>query len=207
MRTWITLTALATLAMSELSHGQTGPWKQSEFTETYMRSLTRSQCVAKLLTTYEKVCGDDYECLKTIAGASGDCYAWSKDDVGPMCEYLPTQVEPGCQSNRLTPLQCKVLRTLGQGFCDGTVPETDEEIELSAKEIFQRVAPSTVVVVGLNPNLDALIFPRNRGHAAKQLCSSPRTRPANGSRAWSEDAAGYRTLRPIRKYPGVPHLA
>jgi hypothetical protein len=52
-----------------------------------------------------------------------------------------------------------------------------------------------------------LIFPRNRGHAAKQHCSSPRTRPANGSRAWSDDVAGYRTPRSIRKCPGVPHRA
>jgi transposase len=48
-----------------------------------------------------------------------------------------------------------------------------------------------------------VIFPRNRGHVAKQLWSSLQTRPANDSRAWSDDVAGYRTLRSIRKYPGV----
>lgn len=38
-----------------------------------------------------------------------------------------------------------------------------------------------------------MIFPRNRGHAAKQLWSSFQTRPANGSRAWSDDVADYTT--------------
>jgi S1-C subfamily serine protease len=92
MKPWIALIAL-TLAMTGMSHGQASPWKQSELNETYMRTLTRSQCVAKLLTTYEKTCGDDRQCLQTIAGAFGDCYAWSRDDVGSMCEYLPPQVD------------------------------------------------------------------------------------------------------------------
>lgn len=153
--TTIAAMTLATLAMTGLSYGQTAPWKQSELNETYMRTLTRSQCVAKLLTTYEKVCGDNSECLKTIAAAAGDCFAWSKDDVGSMCEYLPTQVEPACRSNRLSSLQCQLLRGVGQGYCDGSIPESDAEIDLPAKEIFKRVAPSTVVVFGVDLNFEA----------------------------------------------------
>lgn len=155
MKLQIAALASATLAMTTLSYGQMAPWKQSELNETYMRTLTRSECVAKLLTTYEKVCRDDRECLNTIAGASGDCYAWSKDDVGSMCEYLPTQVEPACRSNKLSPLQCQLLRRVAQGYCDGSIAESDAEIDLPAKEIFRRVAPSTVVVFGVNLNFEA----------------------------------------------------
>jgi len=132
------------------------PWKQSELNETYMRSLTRSECVSKTLETFERDCGDDPECLKTISGAFGDCIAWTPNDVGPMCTYLPTQTKPKCQAGALSPLQCKVLDALAIGYCRGKLPEVDSSTEMSAKQLFHYVAPSIVVVRALDPHGDVM---------------------------------------------------
>lgn len=65
------------------------PWARAELDETFMRSIKRSQCVEKTLDTFALQCGEDTKCLKTFSGLMGDCLSWAKDDVGPMCTYLP----------------------------------------------------------------------------------------------------------------------
>lgn len=153
------LVVISVLISGGLTHaaGTPTPWKQSELNETYMRSITQSKCVGKLIATYEKACKDNVECLKTIAGASGDCFGFSEADVPSMCEYFPSQVTPACEAGRLTGLQCMLLGRLGGGFCDGSLKLSDKEIDLTPEEIFAKVSPGAVTLIARDAQGSVLV--------------------------------------------------
>lgn len=126
------------------------PWTRAELDETFMRSITRSQCVAKTLDTFKLQCGEDAKCLMTFSDVMGDCLAWAANDVGPMCTYLPSQAGPRCRSHDLNAMHCELLQRVTDSFCDGSISDEPAEVELTAKALFQSVAPSVVVVLGVD---------------------------------------------------------
>lgn len=59
--------------------------KQDELNEGFMRSLNKDQCMAKTVASLRS--GDQsIECLKSLAGITGDCQTWAKCDPEEFCE-------------------------------------------------------------------------------------------------------------------------
>lgn len=84
-------------------------WKQSELTEHFMRSLSKSQCTEKTIASLKSGCVSE-ACLKTLAGISGDCTTWASGDLRDFCvsfdkEYLYKY----CWMNKLDARSCMFL--------------------------------------------------------------------------------------------------
>lgn len=86
-----------------------GEWKQSELTEHFMRSLSKSQCMEKTISSLKSGCASE-ACLKTLGGISGDCTTWASGDLRDFCvsfdkEYLYKY----CWTNKLDARSCMFL--------------------------------------------------------------------------------------------------
>lgn len=85
------------------------PWKQSELTEDYMKSLTKQQCMVKTIASLKTDCKSD-ACLKTLAGISGDCTTWAQGDLQEFCtSFDASYLQRYCWSNVLDARSCMFL--------------------------------------------------------------------------------------------------
>jgi hypothetical protein len=84
-------------------------WKQYELTEHFMRSLTKDQCMQKTIATLKNGC-KSAECLKTLAGITGDCQTWGKGDIKVFCASYDTRYFAHyCVSNEVDGRSCWFL--------------------------------------------------------------------------------------------------
>lgn len=94
---------------SALADESSSEWTQSELNEQFMRSLSKSQCMEKTIASLKSGCASE-ECLKTLAGISGDCTTWASGDLRDFCvsfdkEYL----HKFCWTNKLDARSCMFL--------------------------------------------------------------------------------------------------
>jgi hypothetical protein len=86
-------------------------WKQDELNEGFMRSLNKDQCMAKTVASLRSGC-QSIECLKTLAGITGDCQTWAKGDPKEFCEgYSQKYLARYCLSNDLDARSCMLLHS------------------------------------------------------------------------------------------------
>lgn len=92
-------------------------WKQAELRESFMRSLTKAQCMSKMLASLTTGCQSE-QCLKTLAGITGDCIEYSRGSLSEFCagydrEYLSSY----CWTNELDARSCQFLQLGKQTAC------------------------------------------------------------------------------------------
>ena len=91
----------------------TGAWTQAEMTESYMRQLTKDQCMEKTVNLL-KTC-DSQNCVNTMAAVIGDCVTLAEGDMDEFCEnYRERYMVKYCLSGELSGMGCAVVET-GQG--------------------------------------------------------------------------------------------
>lgn len=101
---FITLTQNSVIADESLSE-----WKQSELTEHFMRSLSKSQCMEKTIASLKSGCASD-TCLKNLAGVSGDCTTWASGDLRDFCvSFDKKYLSKYCWTNMLDARSCMFL--------------------------------------------------------------------------------------------------
>lgn len=87
---------------------KTTAWVQSELNENYMRSITKNECMYKTMA-FLKDCDSD-NCLKTMAGVTGDCVSWAQGSLEEFCtDYNKNFAEPYCSTGVLSERACKVI--------------------------------------------------------------------------------------------------
>jgi hypothetical protein len=88
---------------------QSSAWTQQELNERFMRSLSKDQCMAKTVASLKTGCQSN-ECIKTLAGITGDCVTWAKGDSKEFCEaYTQNYLGRYCASKELDARSCMLL--------------------------------------------------------------------------------------------------
>jgi hypothetical protein len=88
---------------------QSSAWTQQELNERFMRSMSKDQCMAKTVASLKTGCQSN-ECLKTLAGITGDCITWAKGDSKEFCEaYTQNYLGRYCASKELDARSCMLL--------------------------------------------------------------------------------------------------
>jgi hypothetical protein len=83
-------------------------WVQAELNEQYMKGISKNQCMYKTVS-FLKECDSD-NCLKTMAGVSGDCVTYATGSVDEFCKNYDTNfINAYCLSNKLSYRACKVI--------------------------------------------------------------------------------------------------
>jgi hypothetical protein len=104
----ITIITILTVGTS-ISAEKYEVWKQEQLNETYMRSLTKDQCMKKTINTIRDVCKSD-NCIKIMAGVSGDCVTWASGDKRSFCkEYRNRYTKTYCLSGELDAKRCMLV--------------------------------------------------------------------------------------------------
>lgn len=113
----IKLFILLALMFSQIAYSNETAWKQSELTESFMRSLNKDQCVVK--TLYSLTSNDfDFEQTKTLAGITGDCVTWSSGDMETFCQtFVKKYINPFCGNNLLDARDCTIIYSGYNTFC------------------------------------------------------------------------------------------
>lgn len=84
-------------------------WKQEELTESFMRSLSKHECMKKTIASLKAGCTTE-ACLKTLAGISGDCTTWASGDHDAFCDsYDREYIAKYCATNELDARRCMLL--------------------------------------------------------------------------------------------------
>ncbi|MNF88045.1 hypothetical protein D3C84_705280 [compost metagenome] len=85
------------------------PWAQADLSELHMRELSKDQCMEKTIASLKSGCTSD-QCLKTLAGITGDCTTWAKGDAMEFCtSYRRAYISRYCASNELDARRCILL--------------------------------------------------------------------------------------------------
>ena len=88
---------------------QPKPWTQEQLNETYMRTLSKQQCMEKTIASLTAGCSTD-QCLKTLGGISGDCITWATGELQQFCKtYDQAYIAKYCATNELDARRCLVL--------------------------------------------------------------------------------------------------
>lgn len=83
-------------------------WVQAELNEQYMKGLNKNQCMYKTVA-FLKGCDSD-NCLKTMAGVSGDCVVYATGSTSDFCKsYDANFINVYCLSNKLSYRACKII--------------------------------------------------------------------------------------------------
>jgi len=83
-------------------------WVQSELTETYMKGITKNECMYKTVAFLNECDSDN--CLKTMAGVSGDCVTYAQGALSEFCTtYEANFTKPYCSTGVLSQRACKVI--------------------------------------------------------------------------------------------------
>jgi hypothetical protein len=95
-------------------------WKKSELNESYMRTLTKHQCMLKSVGTLKLGCRTR-ECLLSVGAIIGDCVHWASGDHALFCASFKTEyVGSYCATNDLDARACTVIHTSYESLCVAT---------------------------------------------------------------------------------------
>jgi hypothetical protein len=98
----------ATIAKTQSVTNSASEWFQSELNEKYMKSIDKNQCMYKTVA-FLKECDSD-NCLKTMAGVSGDCVTYASGSISEFCSsYDKNFINAYCLSGKLSYRACKVI--------------------------------------------------------------------------------------------------
>ena len=87
---------------------KTEMWKQEQLNETYMRSLSKDECMAKTINSL-KSC-DSERCIKTMAGVTGDCVVYGSGEKENFCKnYEGKYIKEYCNSKQLSNSSCALI--------------------------------------------------------------------------------------------------
>ncbi|MNC16297.1 hypothetical protein D3C81_1132960 [compost metagenome] len=96
------------------------PWAKADLSELYMRELSKHQCMEKTIASLKSGCTSD-QCLKTLAGISGDCITWAKGDAMEFCtSYRQAYISRYCATNELDARSCILLHIAEPKDCGKT---------------------------------------------------------------------------------------
>jgi hypothetical protein len=118
----LTFLILAITLMPPIAHAdpRAGEWKKQELTEQFMRSLTKSQCMTKTIATLNADCSSN-ECLRNLAGITGDCVTWAAGDMTWFClGYDREYIGSYCRTNELDANRCSLLHIARPRLCSGS---------------------------------------------------------------------------------------
>ena len=91
-------------------------WVSSELNEAYMRSISKNECEYKTIA-FLKECDTD-NCLKTMAGVTGDCISYAKGSQKEFCKsYESNFILPNCNNSTLSKKSCAFLEIGKSTFC------------------------------------------------------------------------------------------
>jgi hypothetical protein len=108
---------LAIIPAFSFGQDSLGAWKQEQLSEQFMQSLTKDQCMDKTVLTLKAGCTTE-QCIKTMAGVSGDCITWAKGNVESLCAtYDREYIGRYCASNELDARRCILLHTIKAVNC------------------------------------------------------------------------------------------
>lgn len=94
------------------------PWVQTELTEQFMRSISKSQCMSKSVASL-KLCSSDH-CLKNVGGIIGDCVTYGTGTISDFCSTFNQEyIERYCASNTLDARSCGLLQLAPTVMCKG----------------------------------------------------------------------------------------
>jgi hypothetical protein len=97
------------------------PWKNEELNENFMRSLTKSQCMTKTVAALMAGCSST-QCMKNVAGITGDCITWSRGDRASFCAgYEQQSIASYCATKELDPQRCTFLTVAESTLCAASV--------------------------------------------------------------------------------------
>lgn len=83
-------------------------WSQSELTESYMKSISKNMCMQKTIEFLKK-CDTD-NCIKTMAGVTGDCVTFAQGSINDFCSsYNLNFTSKYCDTGLLSKNACKVI--------------------------------------------------------------------------------------------------
>jgi hypothetical protein len=99
-------------------------WKQEELTESFMRSLSKDECMKKTIASLKAGCTTE-ACLKTLAGITGDCTTWASGDHDAFCSgYDREYIAKYCATNELDGRRCMLLHVGKSGSCKSKTSDT-----------------------------------------------------------------------------------
>jgi hypothetical protein len=108
MKAFLILLLVSTVAIADPSP-RISVWKRNELNETFMRTLTKQQCMTKTIAALGEC--SSQECVKTFAGIAGDCVTWAKGDLKTFCAtYDLEYIDSYCANNELGSRSCLLLR-------------------------------------------------------------------------------------------------
>ena len=100
---------LLTISLSVSGNPRTDPWRKDELNEKFMRTLTKNQCMAKAISMLATTCSSP-ECLKNLAGITGDCVTWAIGNDGEFCSsYDREYISSYCATNEMDARRCTYL--------------------------------------------------------------------------------------------------
>lgn len=108
---------LALISKPAGGDGNSTVWKQEQLTETYMRSLSKEECMKKTVETLKAGC-DSERCMKTMAGVMGDCVTWASGDLKSFCNEYDKYIGAYCFSNYLDARRCTMLHVGKTSLCE-----------------------------------------------------------------------------------------
>lgn len=95
---------------------KTDYWIQEQLDETYMRSLSKNECMSKTINSL-KVCNSDH-CIKTMAGVTGDCLVSSSGKMEIFCKnYKEKYIKPYCLSKYFDDRTCRLFYAIDEVSC------------------------------------------------------------------------------------------
>lgn len=126
LRTVSLLIALAlSVSFAAASDEKISPWTQEQLTETFMRSLSKHNCMAKTVSSLKSGCATE-QCLKTLAGITGDCTTWASGNQAEFCaSYTHKYISRYCASNELNARQCILLHVAKPTGCTSDSQSAD----------------------------------------------------------------------------------
>jgi len=102
------LSGFSSAALAKTEILKTGEWVKSELNESYMKSIDKNKCMEKTVSFLNQ-CDTD-QCLKTMAGVSGDCVTYAKGSTKEFCKtYQANFISKYCLSGKLSYRACKVI--------------------------------------------------------------------------------------------------
>lgn len=94
-----------------------GTWQQVQLNETFMRSLTKDQCMQKTIASLNFICTND-NCIKTMGGVVGDCVTWAKGEMNSFCaKYDESYNSVFCSAETFDSRRCEFIRVGKRAFC------------------------------------------------------------------------------------------
>jgi hypothetical protein len=91
-------------------------WAKEQLNESYMRSLSKDECMIKTINTL-KVCNSD-ACLKNLGGIAGDCITWASGEENSFCaDYEEKYIRIYCRSDHFDDRLCYFLDIVYDVMC------------------------------------------------------------------------------------------